>query len=539
MSNETAKSQSIAIVPLLLLCLIQFGTMFDNAMLANSLSSITVSFHTSLAKIQMANMVYPLLCASVMIISGFVGMNIGWKKILIIGLAVICAGELIAFASPDFAVFTYGGRVLAGIGGGICIPGVLGYITANFTKKNQALAFGAIAAIAAVGSAVAPVISGFIIVFSNWKIGFLLLGVLFLILLVGGLFFLKGNIVKNEKTHFDYIGAILLFIGVSLFLFGLSIISSWGLITPTAAPFTVLDMSPSLFVIGLGLVFIIICIYYEHSKEKKLTSIYVLLPKEFLQNREIRSGILMSAFVFLTLGALNFVLVLYMQTVLDKNAIITGLYLTVFAAGMSITSLFTSAVAQSFSPKSICQFGIILTAFACGFILFGIVKQDVNGLFYIGLFLIGLGCGLVASQASFAVTSAIDDNNLASKSSGIQGASRNFGQAIGVAIVGLVIMFGLAQSVKDQILTNDKLSSNLKSHINLMPNIPFVSNNQLSKEMNKAHIKNEQKQALLAINEKARLIALRSSFIVMILFCMVFFFFSFGVISKKISELKT
>lgn len=528
------------ILTLAVLCLIQFGTMSDNALLANALSNLAVDFHTDMGKIQVANAIYPLVCASVMVIAGFLGNSIGWKKLLLIGLLIIAIAELIAFISVSFMVFSYVARVLAGIGAGLSIPGVLGYITMNFSKKDSVLAFGIIAAVMAVGASAAPILNGYIIVALSWRVGFLLLAILFCFAFLASIPLLQKDALKKEKpANFDFIGAMLLFIGVTLFLFGLSQISSWGFVMPVHAPFTILNMSPCLFIIVLALVILFFYLHYEHLREDRLGHQFVIIPRVFLSNHEVRAGILMSAFVFFILGGINFALVLYMQIVLGKNAMVTGLYLSILAFGMAIASLGTSAILQNYSPKQLCRAGIILSILACFVTIFGIGRTDVNSFFYLGLFFLGVGCGMVASQANFAVTSAIPDTALASKSMGIQGAARNFGQAIGIALVGLSIMFGLQYSIHNQVNDNRILSDYTENLIEIQPNIQFVSNIQLTNLLeHNSHISPSEKDYIVNINEKARAVAIHASLLVMTLICIVFLFISFGLIATKLKDLK-
>ena len=525
---------------LAVLCLIQFGTMSDNALLANALSNLAIDFHTDIGKIQLANAIYPLICASVMVIAGFLGNAIGWKKVLLIGLFIIMVAEFIAFISINFVIFSYAARVLSGIGAGLSIPGVLGYITLHFSKKDAIFAFGVITAVMALGASIAPILSGYVIVALSWRTGFLALAMLFLFsLLVCGFLLHKDPVKQDKHVNFDFFGAILLFIGITLFLFGLSQISSWGFITPVNAPITILNMSPCLFMIGVGLGVLAFYLHYEHIREDRYGHQSVIIPKIFLSNHEIRAGVLMSAFVFFILGGVNFSLVLYMQIVLGKSAIATGIYLSILALGMSIASLGTSAILQNYSPKQLCRMGIVLSIIACFITIFGIGSSDVNSFFYIGLFFLGVGCGMVASQANFAVTSAIPDPVLASKSAGIQGAARNFGQAIGIALVGLSIIFGLQYSIHAQVNDNELLTDYTENLIEIQPNIQFVSNAQLTQLLSKnPRISHQEKASIIDINEKARSVAVHSSFLVMALISIVFLFISLGLIATKLKDLK-
>ncbi|MCF6764957.1 MFS transporter [Thiotrichales bacterium 19S3-7] len=536
--SKTDKNTENWIIPLIIFSLIQFGTMSDNSLLSNAFSALAFSFNTTMDKLQFANMVYPLIGGSFMIAAGFIGANIGWRRLLLIGLVIISLGEILAIFSPNITVFTYGARLLAGIGGSFCIPALLGYITFKFTKKQISLSFGVIAAVTAIGSALAPIISGLVIVAFNWQVGFLLLLIIFLVSFI--LVFLcveKDNLAANN-VKFDLIGFILLFFGLSGLLIGISQTASWGFLLPISPPFTILGVSPCLFIIGFSLILLAYFLHYETTREAKLGLESVLVPKLFLHNKAIRAGILLSAFVFFILGALGFILVLYMQVVFLKNAIMTGLYLAIFAAGMAISSIFTPIICEKFSIKLLCRYGISIVALSMIVVAYGIKIHGLSIWFYLGLFLVGLGLGVVASQASFAVTSAIADSNLASKSSGIQASSRNIGQAFGIALIGLTLMFGLTASIKLNVNHSAVLPNTLKVYITDADSIPFISNPELQTYLDKSHIDKNSAKELININESGRLVAIRATLSMISVISILFLFMTGGLLSTKLKDLK-
>lgn len=63
-----------------------------------------------------------------MIVGGMVGLIVGWKKTFRIGAAMCAVGELVVAFSGNIFMFTWGGRLLVGIGASFLIPSVLGLI---------------------------------------------------------------------------------------------------------------------------------------------------------------------------------------------------------------------------------------------------------------------------------------------------------------------------------------------------------------------------------------------------------------------------
>lgn len=526
-------------LPLLFLCLISFGSMADNTVLANALAPIAMDLHASVAQMQFANIIFSLMAGSVMVAAGLLGGRIGWKKMLMMGAIIFATAEFIAYSTPSIEILVYIARVLAGLGASLAIPAVIGLIPLLYKGKRMAFSFAMLGVVTALGSSLAPIISGFLIVNMGWRFCFLLLSILFVICLAGIVLFIREPTRVKTKHGFDMVGFILLFTGLTTIIFALTQITQWGLITNIHAPFTIMGMSPILYFIFVGLIIMFIFWQHENKREIKYGAESVLVPAIFLRDSKIFGGIMMSSFVFYMMGGLMFSVVLYMQIVLNKNAIMTGLYLCIFSAGMSLTSILTPSVAKTFTPRFLCQMGILISALSSIILALGVGLSNINFLFYIGLFLVGSGIGIVMSQGSFSVSKSITDNSLVSHSGGIQGAARNVGQCIGVALVGLVLMFSLTATVKANAEVSRLLPVQTKKSVAMMKQMSFMSNQQLRKTFKKAHTSQKITLVALKINEKSRAVAMRSTILFIGITSLLFLFATTNLINHRIEDLNT
>jgi MFS family permease len=524
-------------IPLIFLCLVQFGAMADDSTFANSLSAITLDLHATVAQMQFANMIYSLMAGSVMIAAGLLGSKIGLKRLLLIGLIIIALAEAVVWSSPNIYVLVYVGRVLAGIGGSLCVPALLGLVTAMYSGRQVAIAYGCIGATTAIGSSIAPILSGLIIVYIGWRFSFLLLTLLFIAGWVGSLLTITATPIENKTPSFDKIGFLLLLVGFTTFMFGIAHITSWGLLDATDAPFKLFGFSPVIFLIFFGIFTLGLFWLYEVSLEKRVGTMAVLVPSCFIKDKAIIGGILMSAYVFYILGGLIFSIVIYMQIVLSESPIMSGLYITIFSLGMSLSSIGTSFIGKNLSPKRLSQIGIILTSGATLLIMAGLQTTYVSGLFYPGLFFVGIGVGIVASQCNLAVVSAIDSKELANKSSGIQGAARNIGESFGIAIIGIMIMLGLTASIKNHVFNEPLVPASIQTEVKLSHSIPFLSNKDLRAYLDKQHVDQAAAAKLISINEIGRLHAMRVTLLMMCLSGLLFLFATRGMVSKKLKDI--
>jgi MFS family permease len=463
---------------------------------------------------------YPLIASALMIISGFIGLMIGWKPLLQIGLLVLTAGEALAAWSPNMQVFTYGARVLTGVGASMAVPGMLGLIPGLYRGRSQVIAFSAIAAANGIASALGPIASGAIIVTFGWRLAFLVLALLFALSLCGSI--VIKTVPKPLKIpKFDLIGAALIIIAMLTMISGLLTVSEWGFIFPMKPPFTLFGLSPSLFFMMFGVMMFWLFLRWQEHIE--FSGKPTLLPSLFLRNLQVRAGLYLTALIFLAIGSISFLIITFLQVVVGLNAMQTGLIFAVYAVGMVIFALQAPVLFKRFSPRTLCRAGIFMLVLSCFMMIVGLQSSSTNPFLLVGLFISGAGCGLVASQSSTVITMAIPEHD-AEQSGGIQGTMRNLGQAVGVALSGIILIMSLTSAVKTHTRVSDTLSVEAKQQVQLITNVPFLSDEQVNAILDKQTISPQERAALITVNEKSRLLAARSATLFL---AFIFFLFLF------------
>ncbi|GAB3409657.1 MFS transporter [Schumannella luteola] len=103
---------------------------------------------------------------------GRVGDLFGRRRTLLAVVAIVAAGDLIAFASPDLSVLLIG-RVLQGVGASL-FPLAFGLLRETFPRERIASAIGAMSAVIAIGSGLGTVIAGPLAEALTWRGLFLL-----------------------------------------------------------------------------------------------------------------------------------------------------------------------------------------------------------------------------------------------------------------------------------------------------------------------------------------------------------------------------
>ena len=531
----------VSLLPAIFFCLIQLGTVVDNVGLMNASSAITATFHSDVADIQIANIMFSLMAGSIMITGGLLGRIIGWKRLMQIGLLILASGEALCVLSPNITVFVYCARVLVGIGASLAVPAVLGLVTTMYPKKQQAIVFGLIAASLAIGASLFPLITGLIIVYLNWQTIYASLAVLFVICFLYISFCIAIDKVEKSKKSFDFVGLLFLFFGLSMIIMGLSNVIKWGFIQPNTPPFLVFGYSPSLLVLGLGIIFLFFLILWEFKREKKMGVESVLIPKAFLTNRETLSSLSMNSFIYIGMGGVSFLLFIFLQLFFDATAIKTGLIMLVFSAGMVPFSMFTSQFGGNFSPRFLCILGIIISAIGCILLGLGITAAyGIGIIFYIGLFALGIGSGLVASQANFIVSISIKDKKLAAGSSGLQGAMRNIGQALSISIVGVIFLVVLTVTFQTTVKNSKYFDSVTKQKVSKVNVIYPDSTKSILKIIHKhySHLSPAGEKAAISLMRDSSIFAFKLTNIIIGIILLFFIFLAKDISSKKLKSFK-
>ena len=501
--------EKFLVLPILVLILAQMGTSGDNGALSLAATALTQDLGATVADIQLANMVYSLMAGAFMIAGGMMGTIIGWKKNFRIGAALCALGEVVLAFAPNMMVFIWGGRVLVGFGASFMIPSVLGLVPKIYYGANRVLAFGCIGAASGL-SALLPLVLGVVMELAGMKVTFLVLAVYFAIVLL--LSFKLPEIEQNDgKLKFDGIGVALAGLGLFLFLVGISQISSWGLVEAFPGAPSIAGFSPAIPMVIAGLIILAILVVVEKKVEAK--NGLALLPQSFLKTPQVLAGLAASAITFFFMGVQAILMAPYLQLVAGWSAITVGVISIVTGAPTFAFSMGIPKFCPNANPRRVIQLGYIVMASALGCMAMAVTKTGVNSmLIYLGAFLAGAGAGIVSSQANNVVALAVNERD-AAQSGGIQTTMRNVGQALGIALLGAVLLFGITNSVKAEAANNAAISPEVNAQLADM-NFSLVSDANFEAQLSEIDMTDAERTELVKINQDCRFNSTRMAYAV-------------------------
>jgi Na+/melibiose symporter-like transporter len=252
-----------------------------------------------------------------------------------------------------------------------------------------------------------------------------------------------------------------------------------------------------------------------------------LIDSVMLQNRTLRGGLTAFFFQYLLQAGLFFTVPLFLSVALGLSAVATGvrllpLSITLLLAAVGIPKLFPNA-----SPRRVVRIGFL--ALFAGIVVMVAALEAGAGPEIVTwpMLLAGLGVGALASQLGSVTVSSVSDKQ-SGEVGGLQNTLTNLGASIGTALAGAVLISALTSSFFSGIQDNPDVPKDLasKAEVELAAGIPFTSDADLEKALEKEDIPQETADAIVDENETARLDGLRAALSVLAVIALIAIFFS-------------
>ncbi len=146
-----------------------FLTFLDTTIVTVVLGNIQFTLGAGIIPLQWVVNAYSLVFASLMLFAGSLGDRLGRKRLMLIGIAVFCAGSVLCALSPSIG-WLIGGRAVMGVGAAASEPGTLSVIRHMYPdRRRRARALGAWAAVSGLSLAIGPVIGGLLVAVGDWR----------------------------------------------------------------------------------------------------------------------------------------------------------------------------------------------------------------------------------------------------------------------------------------------------------------------------------------------------------------------------------
>ncbi|MCX4552158.1 MFS transporter [Streptomyces sp. NBC_01387] len=362
--------------------------------------------------------IYSFVIAGLLVSMGSLGDRIGRKKLLLTG-AVAFGGVSVLNAYASSPEMMIAARALLGVAGATLMPSTLALIRNIFhDPKERSLAVGIWGAAASAGTAVGPVVGGFLLENFWWGSVFLInLPVMLVLVLVGMKLLPESR--DPAPGPWDLVSVALSLVGVMAVVYA---------VKEAAANGFRWDILASAIVGVLALLWF---------ARRQLTLKSPLLDMRLFHHRGFSGAVLADLLTILGLSGLVFFLSQFLQLVQGRSPLEAGLIELPAAVGAVGTGLMAGRVARRASVRSAVAGGLAAVAVA----LAGCVAVSAStGVVALGLALFfgGLGAGLAFTVTSDVILSSVPKNQ-AGAASAVSETAYELGAALGIALLGSVV----------------------------------------------------------------------------------------------------
>src|SRR5689334_23326443 len=405
------------------LALAQFICSFAGSNMNVMINDIKDDLHTTVQGVQVCITLFLLVMAALMIPCGKLTDRWGRKRCFLIGLSVYGVGAVLSAVAPGLGILILGNSIFEGVGTALLIPPVYILTTILFRDmKSRAWAFGVISGMGGIGAATGPLIGGAITTAITWRAAFIFQALIIVIIVLLGRG-ITDPLPADPDRPFDTVGAVLSAVGLVVLVGGIM-----------AA-----DNSIGLMAILLVAGALILAGFFAWIRRRERAGKEALLSTSLFRNRTSNLALVTQNVQWAVLMGTSFVVSAYLQVVRHYNAIQTGVIFTAATVGILLSSLAAGRLAKRFRQRSLILTGFV-TAIA-GIIALVVMVNGNPGAWYFapGLFLIGVGLGVMLTPSVNVVQSAFPEN-LQGEISGLSRSVSNLGSSLGTAIAGTILL---------------------------------------------------------------------------------------------------
>ncbi|MGN8553365.1 UNVERIFIED_CONTAM: MFS transporter [Microbacterium sp. SLM126] len=451
---------------LIILGVSQFVMVLDSTVMNVSISTVAADLGTDIGGMQAAITFYALTMAAFMLTGGKLGDKWGRSTAFRIGSIVYGLGSLTTALAPNLGVLLLGWSLVEGLGAVLVIPAIAALAAVNYSGRDRVIAFSALGAITGFAAAAGPLIGGLMTTYASWR--YVFVGeviVMVLVLIVSG----RIKDTPGDRTlRIDLLSVVLSAAGMAILVLAVLQSKTWGWLVPldppevggvTIAPF---GISPVAYLIVIA--FLILWWFVRRQQKLEREGRVPLLKVSMLRIPALRSGLTMFLAQYFAIAALFFVVPVYLQTILGYDALETGLKILPLSIGLIIFSVVGSRLSTVRSARNIARIGQFTLGLGLFFVFVAVQPDLTDLLFAIGMFVVGAGFGLLASQLGNVNMSAVSKEDT-SEVGGLQGTFQNLGSSFGTAIVGSVFILLLTGGFGAAIDASPTLSDDVKQQV--------------------------------------------------------------------------
>ena len=178
-------------------------------------------------------------------------------------------------------------------------------------------------------------------------------------------------------------------------------------------------------------------------RKRRRSGKLALLDPDLFKSKYFRMGITQQMMQQIALGGMMIALPIFLQMVLEYNAMLAGLSLAPLSLSMFVVALIAGRKIGERRPSTIVRLGFLLLTVGTVSLLPIVPRADSGWQLAFSLLLSGSGLGLLVSQLNNYTLAPISEERI-SEAAGVNSAAGSFGLSFGLAMAGGIMMATLS-----------------------------------------------------------------------------------------------
>lgn len=390
----------------------------DMTILHIAVPSLTVALGASGTEVLWIIDIYPLVVAAMLVPMGTLADRIGYRRMLLTGLAVFTVASVAAAFSTS-APMLIAARAVLGIGASMIMPCVLAVIRQTFEDDGErATALGIWSVIGSAGAAIGPLAGGFLLEHFRWGLVFLV-NVPVMMVVIPMAWLLIPATVNNRAGEWKIGQALVLIAGLISTVYAIKSGFKSGVDIGSILPFA--------FGVSMLTLF----------GRLQVSSAMPMLDLSLLIKPAIAVGFLMAFVASGALAGFELVLAQELQFVLGKTPLEAGLFMMPLVVAAAIGGPLGGRLAHRFGLRWVASLAMAGAASS----LFGIAHSDfVRDVYLVAGLLaalgFSLGVGLLASSIAIMGSAPVEK---AGAAGALESTGYELGGGLGITFFGVFV----------------------------------------------------------------------------------------------------